>query len=518
MVGLRKAHEIMTSIQAHVEPAEISDSCEASKSPKSSFSRQSLLFLLVSAAVLGPLFWQPVIQAGDLPSHLYNAWLSLLIREGRAPGLWIARQWTNEAFDVMLTWLFRMFGAIAAERIALSVSVLTFFWGAFAFVCAVSKRRAWFLTPCLAVLAYGWVFQSGLLNFYFSAGLAFFFFGIAWSGRMRNAMFASPLLALAFTAHPLPLLWLVAVMAYVYIARNFSRSLQAALLLASLGVVFLLRQFFESHFSVHWSAQQLLWITGADQAVVFGQRYWIIAAAILVSWGLVLLHDSDWPRIVRESPSQLLAINAAAIFLLPNLVSFSHGTRFVSLIPQRMSLFSGVLACAVAGRVRPRKRFAVIFACVAALYFCFLYQDAYAVRKIETKIDSLVGQLPPMSRIFLSPRPQLHRGSRLDATLAGLPLLWRAGGLPGVRVSLAHVADRACIARCFDFGNYEASTTTFRVRALPGNTIVAWNYPDTESIEEGTWAPRKTSRPIFQIYQCGLAADDLCIRPWMEDQ
>ena len=52
-------------------------------------------FAAVSAALLIPVYWHRRIEAGDLGSHLYNAWLAQLIRQGQAPGLWIARQWNN---------------------------------------------------------------------------------------------------------------------------------------------------------------------------------------------------------------------------------------------------------------------------------------------------------------------------------------------------------------------------------------------------------------------------------------
>jgi len=117
----------------------------------------AFIVLFISIVLIVPCFWQSRIQAGDLSSHLYNAWLSRLISDGLAPGLTIARQYTNVLFDLALVWIWSMAGAHAAERISVSVAVLVFFWGAFTFVCVLSRRRPWFLVPCLAMLAYGWV-------------------------------------------------------------------------------------------------------------------------------------------------------------------------------------------------------------------------------------------------------------------------------------------------------------------------------------------------------------------------
>src|SRR5437867_8404189 len=126
---------------------------------------------LISLLLLVPCFWQQRIQAGDLSSHIYNAWLAQQIEQGNAPGLSIVHQWTNILFDLILSGLFQKFGAEAAQRIAVSGAVLIFFWGAFALIRAVNGRPPWFLTPCLAMLAYGSTFHSGLFNFYLSAVL-----------------------------------------------------------------------------------------------------------------------------------------------------------------------------------------------------------------------------------------------------------------------------------------------------------------------------------------------------------
>src|ERR1700676_3176020 len=125
-----------------------------------------------SAILLIPCLWQHRIQAGDLSSHIYNSWLAQQIDLGRTPGLTIAPVTTNVLFDLILSWLFRRFGAEAAQRIAVSLVVLIFFWGAFALASATSKRLPWFLVPCLAMLTYGWVFYMGFFNFYLAAGLS----------------------------------------------------------------------------------------------------------------------------------------------------------------------------------------------------------------------------------------------------------------------------------------------------------------------------------------------------------
>ena len=125
-------------------------------------------------ALLIPCFWQSRIQAGDLSSHIYNAWLAQLIQSGKTTGLAVVPQTTNVLTDLMLSGLLRTAGAAAAQRITVSLAVLVLVRGAFAFVCALSGVRTWRVLPAIAILAYGWTFHMGFLNMYLSLGICLF--------------------------------------------------------------------------------------------------------------------------------------------------------------------------------------------------------------------------------------------------------------------------------------------------------------------------------------------------------
>src|SRR5579864_416717 len=148
--------------------------------------RTPIRVALISASVLVPCFWQAHIQAVDLSSHLYNAWLSILIGEGKAPGLAIVSQRTNVLFDIILAGLMRAVGPWGAEHIAVPLAVLVFFWGAFVMICSISRRRPWYILSIIAMLSYGWVFHMGFMNFYLSAGLSFWAFALLWNGRWKR--------------------------------------------------------------------------------------------------------------------------------------------------------------------------------------------------------------------------------------------------------------------------------------------------------------------------------------------
>src|SRR4030081_3184213 len=89
---------------------------------------------VLSAILLIPCFWQRRVQAGDLASHIYNSWLAQQNDLGKDPGLVIAPLRTNGLFDWILSWLCRTVGPEPAQRIAVALAVLIFFWGSVAFV------------------------------------------------------------------------------------------------------------------------------------------------------------------------------------------------------------------------------------------------------------------------------------------------------------------------------------------------------------------------------------------------
>src|SRR5215470_6186272 len=92
---------------------------EFAPKPALRFLRNNLAaVLLLSALVLGPCFWHQRIQAGDLGSHVYNAWLAQLVHEGRAPGVYLVWQWDNILFDLLLFYFAKAFGLAVAQRMA----------------------------------------------------------------------------------------------------------------------------------------------------------------------------------------------------------------------------------------------------------------------------------------------------------------------------------------------------------------------------------------------------------------
>ena len=122
---------------------------------------------MVALLLLVPCFWQPRIEAGDLASHTYNAWLAGQIERGKTPvgSVTLTHPLTNVLSDWALQALLYKIGRTGAERIVVGAAVEIFFWGAFFFVAAVTGERCWIIAPSLGMIAYGVIFHLGFLNF-----------------------------------------------------------------------------------------------------------------------------------------------------------------------------------------------------------------------------------------------------------------------------------------------------------------------------------------------------------------
>jgi hypothetical protein len=479
-----------------------------------------------SILLLVPCFWTRWIEAGDLASHLYNAWLVQLIDQGKAPGLWLAHQWTNVLFDWALAFLFRTLGPWAAEHLAVAASVLLFFWSAFAFIWTLNRRAPWTLVPCLAMLSYGFVFQAGFFNYYISLGIALILCAIVWRGYPMDWAAFIVGLCVALLAHPVPVVWALGFAAYVILARRLSLRAQWVLFAAAFVCIVATREFLVHRFTTLWTREQLFETAGADQVAPFGRSGWILAAALLAFWCVALVRaNPSWRETLRGVPAQLFYICAAIIALFPNDILISP-ERFgwFSAGPARMSLLSGVLACALVGAAQPRRWHGRTFAILAAVFFALIYVNHSELNRLEGQIGTLVRQLPPDQRV-LSYFPWQPPGEtdphfvyRMETGVERIAPFSRAVPRTRMQWTAWHLIDRACIGSCFSYGNYEPATGQFRVRASPGNPIVISSGRNADAIQRGRYQVRAVDLPVFLIYRCNDRAVDLCIRELREGE
>jgi hypothetical protein len=447
--------------------------------PRPSFFRSRLAYPALSLLLLAPCYWQPRIQAGDLSSHIYNSWLAQLIESGRAQGLIVAPQTTNVLFDLVLSALFRLFGAEAAQRIAVSLAALIFIWGAFAFTTAVSGRRPWNVLPSIAMLAYGWVFHMGFFNFYMALGMCFWAMALVWNPKPWRVGAAAAILALAYLAHALPVAWCLCLLAYLAVVRRLPAHRRAYATFATLALMAAVHIAAAYAFSGRWDPTQITKITGADQVCVFGAKYGLALAGLLLVWGalfLKLIHQWGASRVFRSVPFQLFVVSAGGVLILPSAVlipGFLHGLVYLS---ERMSLAVGICACALLASARPRalERYAML--ALACVFFAFLYADERVLNKFEDRMAGVVARLQPGQRVV----------NLVD--------------IPDVRVNaLTHMIDRVCVGRCYSFANYEPSTRQFRVRATADNPFVVRTYSDSWALQTGIYLVKPADLPIYAV-------------------
>lgn len=459
--------------------------------------KNALRLLLISAAVLVPVFWHRNIAAGDLGSHLYNAWLAQLIRHDYAPGLWLAPRWNNALFDLLLGALGHFVSLHVAEKIAVSLAVLTFFWGTFAFVCAATRRAPWLLCPAIAMFSYGYSFEMGFLNFYISLGVAFFGIAIFWRGHGWERWLAVALAPLAMLAHPLGFAWLVAASAYVAMAEAIPRRYQILLVAAAGAVLFAARYYFWHRDIVQARDDPFYFFNGSDQLLLFGPRYAIPEFAFLVFIFCALAANffrRRWGQIRWADfalPVQLYIIVCLAVILLPDGIRFPYQPSALALLTERLTSVSAALLCCILGAPQPRRWHLLACSAIAAVFFTFVYEDTGTINRMEAQLELLVRTVPRNSRVLATIKPPF----------------------PNSRVLVQHIADRACIGHCFSYGNYEPASAQFRVRVSPGNRYAMYSFDSAVNMEDGYYEVQPEDLPAHQVYQCTPDGTKLCIRP-----
>jgi hypothetical protein len=461
--------------------------------------RKRWLILAVSLAVLIPCFWHPRIEAGDLASHVYNAWLAQLIEKGQAPGLYIAKQWNNILFDITLLHLANVVGFAAAQRFAVSICVLIFFWGVFAFLSAVTERPPWLLTPWIAMLAYGYSFSMGFMNYYLSLGLACFSLALLWRPKGVDWLGAAILALLAIVAHPIGFLWLVGTLVYIKLRAKLP-GWRRLILPAAAVVGFYAVYWFASHhpaLSADWDRGPFYLYTGADQLALYGKRYIALAVAAFFFGVLCVATDLYHGRREQGSwkvfilPFELYAVAFCATALLPeNLRPPMYG-GWIGVLASRLTTISAIFGLCVLGFLKPRRWHFVGCDACAVVFFTFLYQDTAWLNRLEANAERLTANLTPGTRVLIT----------VDA-----PADFRI-------FFIHHSVERACIGRCFSYENYEPASREFRVRVLPDSPVTTSSTDDAEDMASGDYEVDETDLPLKQIYQCDATdLTKLCIR------
>jgi hypothetical protein len=472
--------------------------------------------IAISLALVVPCFWQPIVSSVDLQSHLYNAWLAELIRSSSIHGLWIGRQSTNIVVDLLLSWLLKVVGVSGAERLVASILVLIFFWGAFRFVSAVRGEPAYWLAPWLAILSYGFVFQLGLLNYYLSCGIVLWLFAAVWGQPFRwYLLLAVPLLGLAYVAHPLPVLWFLGIAAYCWLTQRMPARFQIALFVAGVAALLGIRFYVVARYFTMWMPRQLVYWTGADQALLYGWLYVPVALGFLLFTFVLLGKPENGWRVMVSAPAQAYFLTAVAIVVIPDAIRTIE-SGWASFIAARLSLLSSVLLLAVLGRSTDRAWYLPAGLLTAAVFFGALYHDTGSEARVEAEMQKMVETLPAGERVVSYadlPKEEEERGNLSTRERKLRHLAGRLSSILIGRLNETHLLSRACLGHCFDYMNYEASTDQFRIHALPDNPVVLANREDVSNMMNRTYIVTAKDLPLYALLRCGPGAGDLLLRP-----
>ncbi len=241
----------------------------------------------------------------------------------------------------------------------------------------------------------------------------------------------------------------------------------------------------------------MFFISGADQLKLFDWKYELPFAGFLsIEWILLrsLIKNTGLAEFFSGIPFQLWLLNAAAVLLIPDVIVLPAFARAFGNITDRLSLAAALLMCAIV-TAAPANRFVRIsLVGVTILFFALLYTDNRKLNRLEERIDAVVAGLPAGQRVISS----LH-----SRTLPSL--------------NFQHDLDRACIGRCFSYGNYEPSSGQFRVRVAAENQIVLDSAADVDAIASGTYVVRPRDLPISLIFLCSSSRypnhGDVCVHP-----
>jgi hypothetical protein len=441
------------------------------------------LILAVAAVLLIPCVWQPRILAGDIPSHVYNAWLATQVEQGNTPGLILTHPLTNVLSDWMLQGLIARLGPVWAERIVIGAAVEIFFWGGFAFAAAVAGSNCWVIAPSLGMLAYGLVFQMGFLNFYLATGLSLWLMALLWQPDRRRLWLSLPVALLALFAHAMPLAWAIASLLYATGLRRIPAAYRAMFFAGGIATLVLAQTVLFRFFPTRWSLagavswEGVLGFTGAEQFWLYGRPYLITVTGMLLIWFLLFLERVDRGRILADPAVHLWALSAVGLVLMPAAIQVPLYEFSFTYIPQRLALLVAVSFCAMVAGGNHGRSLTRASSLLAASFFTMLYLDMRSLNIAAGEVTRLVADLRAGERVAAAIQPSAN--PRLNG--------------------LAHVVSAACVTHCYDFGNYEPATGQFRLRVVSPGRYAAATMEVVHAIGNAVYVVAPGEEPIYSI-------------------
>jgi hypothetical protein len=352
------------------------------------------------------------------------------------------------------------------------------------------------------MLAYGYSFSMGFMNYYMSLGLACIGLAIVWRGRRGDWMVGAVVALLALLAHPIGFLWMAGTLAYINVRALLPGWWKLAMPLAAIGT-FAAVNWYTAHrpaLFADWDRGPFYFYNGADQFALYGQRYFYLAGAVfffgVVCAGASLFsharESSFWKPL--ELPFELYAVTFCGTALLPENLRPFVNSGWIGLLGSRLTTISAILGLCILAALTPRKWHLAGFGLCALAFFAFLYQDTGWLNQLEANGEKLVEKLPAGTRVIITARAPSD--SRITF--------------------IGHAVERACIGHCFSYANYEPSSEEFRIRVRKGSRVAIASSDLGEDMSSGEYELDDSDLPMKQIYQCDAGdLTKLCIRDLM---
>ena len=182
-----------------------------------------------------------------------------------------------------------------------------------------------------------------------------------------------------------------------------------------------------------------------------------------------------------------------ALAFIPSQIQFPGYAAHFGFLPERMSLLQGVLVCALLGRVPVGLLTVLPGVLLGLFYFASLRADDAVISRFEDRVLAVT------------------------AGLNGLPRVVSGLCTPNRRLNYGfHLADRACVGRCYSYANYEPSSAQFRLRAHPGNANVVSEIHRAYGFEAGGVKVRPEELPLLRLE--GSPEDEVIVRKLTEGE
>jgi len=330
------------------------------------------------------------------------------------------------------------------------------------------------------MLAYGWVFHMGFFNYYISLGLCFWALSLAWDFRPAGLASAAAIFALAYVAHGLPLAWSAGVLAYRFAADRLLPNHRGQVFVTAVAGVLLLTFTIGSVWKTQWFGDQLAASIGVDQVVPYAARYWwvsLLLALAIVYAVVYVVRVRGWRAALSWTPVHIALLTSLGIVVIPNWISIPNYNHALVFLAQRTSLTLCIVLCAVAASSPPQRMPKYLLLGAAILFFGFLYRDEAALNGLEDQIAAAVAQLPANSRVLSAVEAAYVRSN-----------------------PVSHMIDRECIGRCYSYGNYEPSSSQFRVRLSGASPLVVATDRAANQLQGGSYIVQPRDVPVYQIF------------------